>query len=708
MNSFPVIYPKPKEMTIKEMLSLPEKMVWKILCPEELSQAEDVAKEMLKKWVPGISFTKGENAHILLELSAKLPHKQPEAYFLHVEEGRIQLNGNSYQGVICGLATLRLLMLHGGKYSGKIPACDITDYPDVRWRAASRWLIDLEGKRMAYDWGDGRKELLRRYREKIDFAMYYKINLAFFEGFSWELAKYPQYISDMQSLNQYAAARNVALEFGGHYIGVGGRNPEFKTAAGCGFMTGLGDLNRYSYPDGEPYKCMGAAEDHPTRYNGTCRSNESLNELKQKQLAEYVRLLEPRALYIHPEDVGNITVLEKDWSLRCPKCREKWPSDVPEEKEGTAGAQAWNLTKLYEAVCSVKNEKSGYDGAKDCLFIVVPIAYAGGRLDEKNFEREVIQYKNIGELMPKSPNILLLMREQFKKCPNGNLRVAEMSSRIPLSTAVFAVNGADGYVGGSLFVAGALLNSFYKGADLIFNFAGTIYQEVQEVFNSECCWNIPELSREVIDKLEKENFIDINCCDLKNIIPDYEERLYAKEGFLPRFCHSFYGEEAGSAVLDIIKMMQWNEYRNGDYPMVSMSYHFDKEHLFDGSFLDLTKKEDPSLLYRHWVNMALLTEKALERLGNKAEKIPDDFTRETMIRFTRVLQLTKIVSSLIRDILKEDKTLFASIRERLAEAKNLLDKYFHFDFISPSDGENAQWKTYLGYLENKLNSMEEK
>lgn len=705
MNFGPVIYPVPKEMSCGKILPLPSCPVCIIKYAPGLEKAADVARDMLQKLIPGISFADSDG-DIALELSKDFSHQQPEAYQLHSKSGKVAICGASYNGVICGLATFRLLMIDKGKFSGSLYECSITDYPDVRWRAASRWLIGLEGHRMAYDWGDGKEEMLRRYREKIDFAMHYKINIAFFDGFTWNLNKYPGYASDIRELNNYAAARNVSLEFGGHYIGIGGRNPEFKDAASCGFMAGLGDLNRHSYPDGEPYRCMGKSEDHPTRFNGTCRSNEALNQLKMKQLANYVRQLEPRMLYIHPEDAGRISVLENDWLLRCPECRKRWPSDIPEAKDGAAGAQAWNLSKLWEAISSVKNEDTGYDGAKDCLCVIVPISYAGGQIDDEEFERDVIQYKNISEMMPDSPNVMLLMREQFIRCANGKLRTAHLCDESALNTAVFAVNGADGYAGGSLFVPGGLMYSFFRGAELIFSFAGTIYQEVQEVFNSECSWNIPDLPDEIMDKLNENSLTDGAYKYLHKVIPGYEENINGEKGFLTRFCRNFYGDEAGDAVADIIRMMTWGEYSRGDYPMVSASYHFDKEHLFDNTKADISLKVDHGLLLQHWITTAERTKLALDRLGSSAGTIADPFIREVMTRFTKVLQLNVRISAIIRDILKGEKASFASIRQQINEARQYLAANFKTAFIAPNEGENELWPKYLDRLENKLNDME--
>ena len=693
------LFPKPKNLQLTgKTFSLPEKPEISLVFPKELKETAGVVAAELYKLIPSsrISIGGKKTPDASIHLETKLKSKQPEAYELIIREKEVRINGATWRGVICGLATLRQLMMKDSLYTGVLPEGKIVDAPDVRWRAASRWLIDLEGSRMAYDWGDGRKEMLRRCREKIDFAMRYKINAAFFDGFTWNWKKYPQYAADMRSLGKYAAIRNLSLEFGGHSIGIGGRNPEFKSAVGCGFQAGLGDLNRKSYPNGEPYKCMGKSEDHPTRYNGTCRSNDALNMLKMKQLSEYVARIEPRMLYIHPEDIGSLDILASDWKLRCPECRKRWPSDIPETEDGAAGAQAYGMTKLFEAVASVKNPKNGYDGAKDCLVVFVPAAYAGGNPDDSIYKRLVKQYHNIASHLPHSPNLLLLMREQF--CCKGStpFRTTVMAENSSRGIAMFAINGADSYINGKLFAPGALLNGFYKGSEMIFNFAGTLYQEPQEVFNAECCWNLPPLKQETVEQaraFSKDGGEIIRRMPETFRIP---EELTSKNGFLTQFCRSFYGPEAGCRMVRVIKLGN-----DRIYPMTSIMFRFDKQHLFDDSFLDCTKNIGRAELLKQWQGILRETAKARVLAEEMKEMPPDPFVREILAQFVHTLTFSERLAEIVAGIFaaNPDRT---ALLGKITSARKYLKNNFQFRFTSPAEGEQSLWSGYLDRLENAV------
>ena len=378
--------------------------------PGDFARAREVIADELLKAFPQVTFT--ENAPWELRLVLGFGRPEPEAYRLTVAGGIIAITGSTWRGLLCGWATLRQLL---DPESGSAPVLrdtSITDWPDIRYRAASRWLVQLEGEGMAYDWGEGPADTFRRCREKIDFAMRYKINFAFFEGFSFELGKYPGYAADLRALNDYAAERNVKLEYGIHGIGVGGRRPEFHDVIHGGFVRGLGDLNRRGYPGGELYKCMGAGEDHPTRYNGACRSNAALNCLKQEQLMNFVAQVRPRALYIHHEDVG-LTGLSRDWLFRCDECRKRWPDDEPLSERGTIGAVVYGMNLLCEALRKVKDPASNYDAGRDCSLIFVPPGYGGGEMSGEEWQK-VPTEKEIVTIL-RAPHKYKDSREQFER-----------------------------------------------------------------------------------------------------------------------------------------------------------------------------------------------------------------------------------------------------------------------------------------------------
>jgi hypothetical protein len=63
------------------------------------------------------------------------------------------------------------------------PEAVIYDYPRFEYRAGLRWLLCGEACRWSYDWGDGRANLIARFKKKLDQCLQSKINMVFFDGF---------------------------------------------------------------------------------------------------------------------------------------------------------------------------------------------------------------------------------------------------------------------------------------------------------------------------------------------------------------------------------------------------------------------------------------------------------------------------------------------------------------------------------------------
>ena len=145
-------------------------------------------------------------------------------------------------------------------------------------------------------------------------AARYKINVALLDGFGWSFDHRPTgYAEMMLSLNRYARAHGVLLQFGGY-------GAAYDMAQREGEYQGHVFLNRESYPDGPVYQCMRYAERKTgidPRTMGTCRANDELNHLKGEELAKFVNAVEPGVLYIHHEDCCVYEDLQKAWLGRC-------------------------------------------------------------------------------------------------------------------------------------------------------------------------------------------------------------------------------------------------------------------------------------------------------------------------------------------------------------------------------------------------------
>ena len=657
---------------------------------------EVIADEIAKAFPHAVLPPAAGKAKWELRLELGLSRPEPEAYRLTVSGTRIAVTGSTWRGLLCGWATLRQLL---DPESGEVPAlrdAEIDDWPDIRYRAASRWLVDLEGTGMAYDWGTGPADTFRRYREKIDFAMRHKINFAFFEGFSFRLDKYPGYADDLRSLNRYAADRNVALEYGIHGIGIGGRNPEFHDVVHCGFVKGLGDLNRRSYPGGEPYKCMGKDENHPTRYNGSCRSNEALNRLKQQQLVRFVSQVQPRALYIHHEDIG-FTTLGTDWLRRCEECRKRWPDDEALSERGALGAVVYGMNVLCEALATVKDPASGYDAARDCKLIFVPPGYGGGEMSDEEWRKVTAMYDMISRLLAPGANIWLCCREMYEGPGNRFLCIDEMAKTIRKygdhKLFLFSINGADSFTNGGIFTPGAACNGYFRAAECIFNFAGTIFQETQEAYNAECCWNLPPLP---------EKFVSTPGPFKRPLVfYDTPPEFFRRGGFVRRFADAFYGRAAGKWMVKILELRHGSG-RSSLYPLLLTGYMLRKNPygVFDRT--DSLAGIDCKTMHRDWRIVADLTRRALGYAQAMVREQLPAARREELERMVdsfgfglRIAELHAGIFSARRDR--------AALRRQLAECRRFVKHCFGSDFLARGDDPESRG-SYLDNLERVLDN----
>jgi len=537
-------------------------------------------------------------------LDDSLPHSSPEAYRLIVGD-EIRVHANAFPGFLYAIATLRQLISKSEAGKMELSPCEVYDYPDIEFRCSARWLVELEGSRMMFDWGDGRENMLERYRQKIDFCMRFKINMAFFEGFEWRTDKYPKYCEDMRLLNSYAAARNVRLEFGGYTVGFGGfPGHELEGIRGLG-----GEYNRRSYPNGEIYAC-GKVPDAPfdsTRASitsdfmlkGNCRSNEALNNLKAEDLEDYVRKLEPRVLYLHNEDIATYAELVEMWSNRCPECKRRWANDEISVQDGVAGAIADGFERLYQVIASVNNPNTGYDGGRDCLVIFVSPTYGTIYDDDDTWDKICDLWVAISEGLNHSSQIMLGMREQFFRGDRPTLRLKELHDRLNNEghghgLFVFSVGGANLHTNSALFTAHPRLNHFFEGGRCIFNFNGGIFAGPQEIYNAEYAWNLRSpYGIDTASNLEDAKTIHLNRAVKLEYLKD--------DQLLKRACDLYYGE-AGSI------MVRFYTQRDEDHNYPAAMCYLLFQRLFKKSYVE----HDRVAVERQWSGIEKQTIQALE------------------------------------------------------------------------------------------------
>jgi len=632
--------------------------------------------------------------------------KSNEGYLLKTccgtgdDAGLTLLAAPAQQGLLYGAMSLRQLMAQDAD-SLSCARVTIYDWPDIEYRAGARWLLCGEGCRWSYDWGDGREKLIERFKTKIDRCMQNKINMAFFDGFAMNYAKYPGYAQDVCMLNNYALARGVKLVFGCYGIGIGGCGGEDMLAEVHNFIPGASkSKNRKSYPDGELYPCCGNNPNDPgTRYNGTCRGNEKLNELKKLDMAEYVRIIQPGALYIHHEDHSRYSEgNDIFWAQRCDECREKWPDDRLEKTNGGAGAIAHGYNQLCEAIFSVKDEQTGYYASRDCVVILISPAYGDFGGSDSDWDKIVELWTNISREMAYTNNVQFGFREQFWRHDNAHMRIKEMAENLKTrgkehGIFLFAVSGADLYLNDALFSAGPVLNSFFEGSSSIFNFSGVIFQDLQELFNSEFTWNLhsdifSEIPASYTDAVEK--FV---LYTQKHHIP---AELAAEGGFIEECCQHLYGDEAGKLMARLFLLGT----DTNEFPLAVMYYQFSLKKLFLKS-KDL-KEYDSEAEQHKWHNIVEQTEKALELIDN-ALKCDDLKTgiRPDVEQLRKCLIVGKMFAGIVCGVFTANTSQDES-KDNLIASITVLEKfisgYFEFNFSSPGNSDIELWPEYIERL----------
>ena len=676
----------------------------------DFARAPEVIADEITKTFPNALLHTGADPAAKWELRLALgyPRPEPEAYRLTVDGPRIAIIGSTWRGLLCGWATLRQLAApENGERAPSLRDAEIDDWPDTRIRAASRWLVAFEAFGMAYDWGGGPADTFRRYREKIDFAMRHKINFAFFEGFTFRLDKYPGYADDLRKLNRYAADRNVSLEYGIHGIGIGFRQPA-STRHGHGdpnlqgYIRGLGGFNRRNYPDGEIYPCMGLREGHTTRLHGSCRSNEALNREKQQELIRFVAAVHPRALYIHHEDIG-IEEFASDWLLRCPDCRKRWPDDDVLSERGALGALAHGMNVLCDALASVRDPASGYDAARDCAIIFVPPGYGGGKIAPTLRRKIITLYTTLSKLLRRGDNIFLCCREMYCPLPDGSNCIAEVARALHANghkLFLFAVNGADGFLNGALFSPGASLNGHYRGADAIFNFAGTIHQEPQELFNVECCWNLPPM--------KKIGFIRVERPRTRDDRPEWPRCFYETPveffrpgGWLRDCCHALYGRTTAKLMLRLLRLHE-GEANDIRYPLVNHEYMMSKRPYWVADAVDALPEEQRAWLADHWQCVDRLTRRAVPIIRKMAHSPVPTARRETIDRLALSIGFLRRLASIMADRFARRATL-RDLRRRVAACRRLAETRFGTNFLAADDDPESRLR-YLARLSDALDA----
>ena len=472
---------------------------------------------------------------------------QGQSYVLRALNAHSLLIAGQPQGILYGAMTL-LQLLEEGFQGVSIRRAYIRDYPHFEYRMAD-FLLNAENNRWSHDRGLGVEGFEAISKRKIDLVLKHKMNMIIFDGFGWSLdQRFPEYAGLMRRLNAYARERGISLLFGGYGASYGmsyQTGPLYEEGAYLGKVF----YNRESYPDGEVYSCMGFPEGKsgvdPSQL-GSCRANDDLNRLKAEELKAYVEAVEPGALYIHSEDFGGYEGTQGVWRKRDPRCRTRWPDDNLNSTTGGAAGLAHGYSWLVNAVNQVKNMETGYDASRDCRIILASPVYLPDSPSSEDWSEVVELWRNIGKLLPKASNVMVLFREVFPQ-PFGGKKFTEhfssvmRASDVELPLVIFFLAGAGHFLNDYPLVSAPIMNALFLGGSGIYNTGGDGYQEPQLLLNAEYSWNVygsgfhrdPQRNKEAVDQWYELTH--------NNVLP---VEIFGERGFLRRACESLYGKSA--------------------------------------------------------------------------------------------------------------------------------------------------------------------
>ncbi len=197
-----------------------------VLLPQPRQVELLAGKGLLSDQLKGITYIEGINRPVLGTFLSQLPFSESaepgllklkiekgddipeshEGYMLTISDGEVVISARSEAGLFYGCQTLEQLLEDSRQYEIAVPACRITDYPDLNYRAVQ---IDVKHH----------LDHMRVYYEAIDRLARYKINAVIFEFEDklryrrQPLIGAPQAISidEMAALTRYASDRNIEI-----------------------------------------------------------------------------------------------------------------------------------------------------------------------------------------------------------------------------------------------------------------------------------------------------------------------------------------------------------------------------------------------------------------------------------------------------------------------------------------------------------------
>ena len=459
-----------------------------------------------------------------------------QGYILTRKRGAVTVYAKSSVGLMYGLMTLLQLF---GDAPGEI---EIYDRPAIRYRGNMNTLWAESGV-WSYDFGDGKEAAMHRLYDAVDCMARAKLNLIYADAFGFGCDRFDGYNDMMTSLSEYAGVRGIKIMAGGYGMGYG--------QSGSYHFSGKVFRNRYPYPDGELYDCIGTCirdeENTPIdqlqgRTYGTCLTNTALTDDKIAEIREYLKKTGVRVLYMHNVDADEIH--EPLWLARCVRCKARYPDDSLYTKEGAAGAFADFYDYILDALLSE---------FPDLIICPISPGYAYHTMtSDYSFEKCVKFWSSIMRFMRHKDGVLPMFRELFIQKNDKRLRFDMINETMPKYSCAF-FSGGDGFYTDKIYTPSAPYIKAMRGCELIICANGGALQKTTQYANAEYLWN-PNSSA----------FYDLQLLDnYEDMTKHYDalrrgeirpEGIWGEGGLLDTSCKLIYGDEHGARIADVFRL----------------------------------------------------------------------------------------------------------------------------------------------------------
>ena len=526
----------------------------------------------------------------------KEKNAEEQGYILVGNRELIRLCAKSSIGFLYGLMTLSQLM-------EKAPSeFEIYDAPAIRFRGNMNTLW-AESSVWSYDFGDGLEGAERRLYMAIDDMMRAKLNLMYADAFGFASGRFDGYDEFMMRISKYAKVRGVRLMVGGYGMGYG--------MSACYPFMGKVFRNRYPYPDGELYDCIGTCErDNPDmpisrvqgRSYGTCLSNDGLTDDKIAEIKDYLLKTGVSVIYLHNMDADEIH--EPLWLARCERCRAKYPSDDLYAKDGLAGAFADFYDRMLDSLLV---------DVPDLIICAISPGYAyHTSTKDKNFEKCRKFWSCVMKYMRNKKGLLPSFRELFVQKTEERYRF-DMLDEVLDSYGCAFFSGGDGFYSDKCYTPSAAYVSAMKNSELIICANGSALQKPTQYANAEYLWN-PTNSA----------FYNVELCyGYDKFTKQYDDLregiirptgIYGTDGLLEASCNLLFGKSCGKRVADVFRLRG----RNNEAPIFTVCNVeiFTNHNKYNLPFnWDTQISKDEQIKYRErFSESALVTESARDIL----------------------------------------------------------------------------------------------